>query len=718
MPSVIPLLESQPPSPANDAPISRSIRTSALAPPAEPMMPTAAMLAAAKIDALLPAALQWLKGKELAFFNWQTVSGQEGETTVVVSAVEDSTLEFTWSPTNQKQTVTVKVEAVREEVYLRVRVGTKWRYWCLVDAEGAADWIQGKGVSSTLPNPKLASGLEYLGQVWFSDNNSHDSGVHRQGASPAWRLPAIERFWPQFRLKKSRRVWEVAQLPSLAAEDAEEAWGGTVAAFAIWSQLTLLFQEAFEEDEPGPELFGLPAQRNYFPQRAVNLNGSEVLRELQTEAYRLEIPWHVIEAACASLNAGKHVLFTGPPGCGKSKLAVALAQIATGRRALLVTASPAWTSGDLIGRYLPVREGQGLTFAPGAFLKAVEQERWLVVDEFNRANVDECFGELFSVLANDTVELPFEELILEESGGQERKYGPVRIVPALRRAEAASDKDSEYCDYQVSPSFRLVGTMNDADRATLHQLSFALQRRFDVIRIEAPPWGVVLKIIEKKSAQLAANLERHSYKFFQKAKINKMEKGINLDALATEFFCKLFARNPRSVKNRGDVVDLVSERVIGIATVKDVMNFVGEGLRGPVGKGGHSKVLLEEDMTTHHVAASYVAMGIVLSVFPQLDAIETNRLVQIVHFIVDVFRDRDGKSLPLLRLATVEGREEQFTVQRVAASDGTVIDQDGDNWISIPEYMISELTRQFKGRGIDQALLSIIRREPQASDEV
>src|SRR5262249_10899735 len=163
---------------------------------------------------------------------------------------------------------------------------------------------------------------------------------------------------------------------------------------------------------------------------------------------------HVVEAACAALNAGKHVIFTGPPGCGKSKLAGVLAASATGREPLMVTASPAWSSGDLVGRYFPRRDAPGLEFRPGFFLRVMDEgNRWLVIDEFNRANIDECFGELFSVLADDVVELPFDEEVAQHAGdGAPAQIAPVRIVPARRSARAGdATASATTVDYAVGP---------------------------------------------------------------------------------------------------------------------------------------------------------------------------------------------------------------------------------------------------------------------------
>ena len=53
------------------------------------------MLAAGeKLAALLPKAVQSLEGKTLAVFDWQTVTGNEGQTSVAASACDGSTFEL------------------------------------------------------------------------------------------------------------------------------------------------------------------------------------------------------------------------------------------------------------------------------------------------------------------------------------------------------------------------------------------------------------------------------------------------------------------------------------------------------------------------------------------------------------------------------------------------------------------------------------------------
>ena len=69
---------------------------------------------------------------------------------------------------------------------------------------------------------------------------------------------------------------------------------------------------------------------------------------------------------------------------------------------MLTTATADWTTYETIGGLKPTSDGQ-LTFAPGHFLEAIEQNQWLVIDELNRSNFDRAFGQLFTVLSGQAV---------------------------------------------------------------------------------------------------------------------------------------------------------------------------------------------------------------------------------------------------------------------------------------------------------------------------
>ncbi|MCD6533692.1 MAG: AAA family ATPase, partial [Deltaproteobacteria bacterium] len=163
----------------------------------------------------------------------------------------------------------------------------------------------------------------------------------------------------------------------------------------------------------------LPPTSDYRPKRPVDINPHAVSDALMAE--KLEVPWHVISSATAALNAGKHIIFTGPPGCGKTHLARLISQIGSAKSPLMSTASQAWSTDEVIGKYMPNVEGTGLEFKYGFFLRALKSHQWLVIDEINRCDIDNCFGELFTVLSGQSVSIPFEKK------SDEGIFKPIRI---------------------------------------------------------------------------------------------------------------------------------------------------------------------------------------------------------------------------------------------------------------------------------------------------
>jgi MoxR-like ATPase len=178
----------------------------------------------------------------------------------------------------------------------------------------------------------------------------------------------------------------------------------------------------------------------------------------------LEEPW---SQAIRALLLGKHVIFYGPPGCGKTSLALALCEQLQ-RPFDLTTASPEWGAFDTVGGYV-VQPGGQFSFQAGIVLRSIESNSWLIIDEINRANIDRALGPLFSMLTGPSQTNSLVTLQYKDSDEEPLTVG-----------------FADGCSYQIMKDWRILGTMNTMDKASLFRLSYAFSRRFAFIEVPPP----------------------------------------------------------------------------------------------------------------------------------------------------------------------------------------------------------------------------------------
>ena len=169
----------------------------------------------------------------------------------------------------------------------------------------------------------------------------------------------------------------------------------------------------------------------------------------------------------------KNLILQGPPGTGKTWLAKRLAFALTGKRdedkIRPVQFHPNLSYEDFVRGWRPAGDGK-LDLVDGPFLQMInaakddpESNYVIVIEEINRGNPPQIFGEMLTLLESDKRN---EDEALELSYSKqedERVYIPENLY--------------------------VIGTMNVADRS-IAMVDFALRRRFSFVNLE-PVFGSI-----------------------------------------------------------------------------------------------------------------------------------------------------------------------------------------------------------------------------------
>ncbi|MEG4043778.1 AAA family ATPase [Microcoleus sp. Pol17_C1] len=160
-----------------------------------------------------------------------------------------------------------------------------------------------------------------------------------------------------------------------------------------------------------------------------------------------------------TINRKQQAIIQGPPGTGKTFIAEKLAQHLIGGGdgfSDIIQFHPAYTYEDFIQGIRPQSQNGELTYpiVPGRFLEfckqaeACEDTCVLIIDEINRANLSQVFGELMYLLDDRD-----------------------------RTVKLASSEQ-----FRIPKNVRIIGTMNTADRS-IALVDNALRRRFAFIPV-------------------------------------------------------------------------------------------------------------------------------------------------------------------------------------------------------------------------------------------
>ncbi|MDO5851179.1 MAG: AAA family ATPase [Methanobacteriaceae archaeon] len=210
------------------------------------------------------------------------------------------------------------------------------------------------------------------------------------------------------------------------------------------------------------------------------------------------------------INSGKHLILTGIPGTGKTMLAKDICKSIKNNNFsdsyILTTATSDWSTFDTIGGLMPDKTGN-LEFVEGIFLKAIRENKCLIIDEINRADIDKSFGQLFTVLSNQNVELNYKI-----------NNKPIKITVT---DNVKSCYDSETATYYVGKNWRIIATMNTYDKNSLFDLSYAFMRRFAFITVNNPTYDKLEKLLKIKSKNLD---EKYQNQIIDLLKLNQYRK--------------------------------------------------------------------------------------------------------------------------------------------------------------------------------------------------
>lgn len=194
---------------------------------------------------------------------------------------------------------------------------------------------------------------------------------------------------------------------------------------------------------------------------------------------------------CNSTNHCLQQIFYGAPGTGKSHK---VKQITKGKSKTVVTFHPDTDYSSFVGTYKPTLHEDGKTitynFVPQAFAKAyvnawkdTSKEYYLVIEEINRGNCAQIFGDIFQLLDRNflgysdyviDVDKDFEDYLKKELSGVS-DY-PQKIMELSK--DTGLEENFSFAKIALPANLHIIATMNTSDQS-LFPMDSAFKRRWD-----------------------------------------------------------------------------------------------------------------------------------------------------------------------------------------------------------------------------------------------